>query len=393
VCTLVRAAETPDAADAAAAVDAIVTVLVRHRLAYRALLEAHTSTRSPKRGTDVPDESGRAAEPRRVAVINVLFGTDRESTGLDGPESAFTGNRGSGAVHLGEAAVSIPDDHRMGRLEAPRWWRLQFRWDPSRHVRVVDLDVLGNAAFTERMRERLSGADRAEVLLFVHGFNVGFVDALRRTAQIAYDIGFAGVPVLYSWPSEGATLRYAVDEGNSTWTGPHFHSFLELLRNESGAHTVHLLAHSMGNRILTEELARPAPDLPADGTARLRQIMFAAPDVDAAHFTQLAAAFVGRAERCTLYASSRDRALTASRLVHKYPRAGDSDHGLVVAEGVDTIDATSVATDLLGHSYYGDNRSIISDIFTVVRHGFAPTDRPGLEPRVRADAAYWRFRG
>ncbi|WP_429550866.1 alpha/beta hydrolase [Paraburkholderia sp. MM5477-R1] len=39
--------------------------------------------------------------------------------------------------------------------------------------------------------------------LFIRGFKVGFVDAARRTAQMAYDLGFDGAPVFFSWPSQG----------------------------------------------------------------------------------------------------------------------------------------------------------------------------------------------
>ena len=145
---------------------------------------------------------------------------------------------------------------------------------------------------------------------------------------------------------------------------------------------------------LVETSARVNPHALGIGAERLRlrQIMFAAPDVDAGHFTQLVDEFAGRAERFTLYASSRDYALEASQKIHKYPRAGDSGDGLVVTYGVDTVDATGVTTDLMGHSYYGDNRSIISDVFTLIRHGFAPADRPSLERHVRGETAYSRFK-
>ena len=40
-------------------------------------------------------------------------------------------------------------------------------------------------------------------LVFVHGFNTTFDNALFRTAQIAYDLKFDGAPFVYSWPSQG----------------------------------------------------------------------------------------------------------------------------------------------------------------------------------------------
>jgi esterase/lipase superfamily enzyme len=109
----------------------------------------------------------------------------------------------------------------------------------------------------------------------------------------------------------------------------------------------------MGNRLLTEAFATLAK--PVAGEAHVRQVVFAAPDVDAATFKEAAHAFGGKAERFTLYASSRDKALAASKAVHKYSRAGDAGVDIVVVDTVDTIDASAVDTSLLGHSYYGDN--------------------------------------
>jgi len=74
-----------------------------------------------------------------------------------------------------------------------------------------------------------------------------------------------------------------------------------------------------------------------------------------------------RCDRLTLYASSLDKALVASRKIHRYARAGDAGDDIVIVEGLDSIDASAVDTSLLGHSYFGDNRSVISDIYNLLR--------------------------
>ena len=128
------------------------------------------------------------------------------------------------------------------------------------------------------------------------------------------------------------------------------------------------------------------------GVAGLNQIVFAAPDVDAATFKDLAQDFRPKAKRFTLYASSDDLALKASKVVHKYSRAGESGLDLVVTESVDTVDVTAVDTSLLGHAYYGENRSVLSDLFYVIRNGTPPDDRFGLVAKDRYGARYWSFR-
>jgi hypothetical protein len=92
-----------------------------------------------------------------------------------------------------------------------------------------------------------------------------------------------------------------------------------------------------------------------------------------------------------LYASSADQALVASKLVHKYPRAGDSGVGLVVTDTVDTVDATVVDTSLMGHASYGDNRAVLTDLFDLIRRGSPPADRFGLKPARRYGMRYWQF--
>lgn len=126
-------------------------------------------------------------------------------------------------------------------------------------------------------------------------------------------------------------------------------------------------------------------------SARLRQLVLAAPDIDAATFKDLAAALHEEVERVTLYASSDDLALNASKLVHKYPRAGESGLDLLIVSAIDTVDATAVDTSLLGHSYYVGNRSVLADLFEVIRRGSPPEERFGLVRNERYGSRYWLF--
>ncbi len=86
---------------------------------------------------------------------------------------------------------------------------------------------------------------------------------------------------------------------------------------------MHVVAHSMGNRILTEALSTM-------GTYQLGHVVFAAPDVDAAVFTDRVDAFAGRADRYTLYVSDKDRALAAAKRLVRYSRAGSAGTDILV---------------------------------------------------------------
>jgi esterase/lipase superfamily enzyme len=324
----------------------------------------------------------------RYTTVPVFFGTSRAPTGSANPADYFGTSRADNS--FGIVNVSIPDDHRMGALEKPRWFKLEFRADPEKHVLVLSVEPLDRSQFATRGRSEIAGLKKKEVLIFVHGYNVTFGDAARRAAQISYDLNFDGLPALYSWPSEGSVAKYLVDANNVSWAEPHFRDFLRIVREELGADAVHVIAHSMGTRLLANTIVSLTSVPAAPGA--LRQIVFAAPDIDADTFRNLSAAFRGRAARITLYASSGDRALSASQQFQKYSRAGQSGLDLVVVPTVDTIDASAVKTEFLGHSYFGDTDSVLSDLFYLIRDGTPPSERARLRERSRYGSAYWEFK-
>jgi len=45
---------------------------------------------------------------------------------------------------------------------------------------------------------------------------------------------------------------------------------------------------------------------------------------------------------------------------------------------MDTVDVSNLDTDLVGHSYYGDSRSVLSDMFDLLSTGLPPGKRFGL---------------
>jgi esterase/lipase superfamily enzyme len=327
-------------------------------------------------------EAPHEATPRtRCVRVTVFYGTDRAPVDGDKILLSYSSERGD-RLRLGRAEVSVPDDHRMGRVERPRWWRLEFRQDPERHVVITGVLELECEAFADTARAASAGGEGAEALVFVHGYNVDF----------AYDLHFSGLSMLFSWPSHGTTAGYFTDENNVRWAQEHFREFLTLIVSRLGLSAVHVLAHSMGNRVLSEVLGAPLPIAADPSWARLDQIVFAAPDIDRETFQQLAERFHQCAGRCTLYASSKDLALEQSRRFHGYPRAGDCEHGILITQGIDAIDATAVDTSLMGHSYYGDNRSLLADLFNLFRERKGPDERFGLLRHHVEGGWYWEFR-
>lgn len=170
-------------------------------------------------------------------------------------------------------------------------------------------------------------------------------------------------------------------------------SFLEETVQRTGNTTIHLVAHSMGNRALLQALDRIAV-----GTTQQEkmfgQLVMAAPDVSVSDFrNRFAPAAMQLANSVTLYASSRDRALLASTKIHGHDRAGLAGDHLVVMDGLDTIDVSEIDTSLIGHSYYGDHPELIKDLRALVELSQPAAKRKWLTRIFKpgANTDYFRF--
>jgi esterase/lipase superfamily enzyme len=323
----------------------------------------------------------RLGQLRRATEFgNRTYGNERHTSG-----SAAT-------LELGTCEVSIPPDHRVGLVESPSILRLEFREDPLKHVVLQRVVRLPDDEFYRKLKASVDESFEKQAFVFVHGYNVGFDDAVKRTAQIAYDLRFDGAAICYSWPSCGELAHYTEDEANVSWTVVQLERFLLEVVQKTQAKSVHLVAHSMGNRALIQALERISLHEPP--SAVFGQVVLAAPDVDADEFRNRYAPSLRRvAAHVTLYASSSDRALQASTRVHGYTRAGLSGEHRVVCPEVDTIDVSPIDTSLIGHSYYGDNPLMIRDLEAVVAFSLPAENREWLRRMSEiASFAYWTFR-
>jgi esterase/lipase superfamily enzyme len=236
-------------------------------------------------------------------------------------------------------------------------------------------------------------SDDKEALIFIHGYRTKFDEAARRTAQLAWDLQFQGVPILYSRPSSGNML-YTGDEPSALWAVPHLKAFLQLVAQRSGTKTIHIVAHSLGNRALMYALQQISQD--QSSTAKFHQIVLAAPDIDVDIFRQLASSFPSTADHVTIYASSHDRALALSKFLHQSPSMGGQPQlPSCFGTSVDLIDASVTSDDLfsLDHSYYAGDVAVLEDMAYVIRAGLPPEKRLLLDPHPSSGLPlYWTFR-
>ena len=346
---------------------------------------------TPEVGDPVVDSGGKL----RYHLVRVYYATNRKATQDRAPDEHFGGDRGS--LAYGVVNVAVPKSHAVGQLEAPSIFRLEFTADPDKHVMLESLKPMGIGAWRAQIAKHAIELGNTGILVFVHGYNSSFSDAARRAAQLAFDLKFGGSTVLFSWPSRAATLEYTVDEQSAEWSVPDMKDVLASLATLAPNTPVYVIAHSMGNRVFTRGFKALLAEDPAK-QAPFKQLVLAAPDIDADVFKrEIAPSILGKGPRVTLYASSNDKALAASRGVHGgYLRLGESGKDIVVLAGLDTVDASGVSTEFLGHSYFGDSGTVMSDLKYVIRKSLPPEQRErfALE-RVRnaAIGLYWRFKG
>jgi esterase/lipase superfamily enzyme len=337
-----------------------------------------------------------ATAPFDSRVVDFLFATTRKQGPSSNSNVTFTADRNP-EVTLGAASIRIPEDHKIGRIELPTVW-------DKLGLTIFEASTKEQKNFTIRKVTTLTpdqwdGIIKAKApktaLIFVHGFDNTFEDALFRTAQIVWDLQYPGLAVLFSWASAGDLGGYVYDLNSAELARPAFIALLQSLKEKYAIEKVQIIAHSMGNKLVLDALSSYSETSNPDKVA---QLIMAAPDVDRDNFIQMIPKVQRITQGMTLYASSADKALAASRIPAKVPRAGDvPKEGPVILPNLETIDVTAVGNEIFGldHSVFATNRDIIDDIKLVLAIGLHPPNdrlteiRPVPDPP--AAATYWRY--
>ena len=400
------------------------------QVAVAALFGSATRSVSPR-----PDAAPTAPEPAREPVtkdpvaktadnlfdvVTVLWGTDRAVPSTGGrpvargepivtgsvPTTALPGADRGDRLTLGRSRVTIPRTARdKGKILRPRQFTFlnytlySEQEDPRKHFTIADLETLDPAAFFQVANaEGAKGLRfKDQALVFVHGYNVTFEHALYRTAQLAHDLEFDGVPYLYSWPSKGEESGYLYDRDSADRARTYFLEFLGRIALETHAKKVHVIAHSIGTRPLLEALRAEKGKLAKK--FKIGEVILAAPDIDSDVFSDIAKTIQGASHGVTLYASANDKALKASKAIAGgSPRAGDVPaSGPLVVPGIDTIDITQAGPDSFlsfNHSTYAERNHVLSDMWLLLKEGVHPPDKrfAVFRPVTLANGeTYWKY--
>ena len=296
--------------------------------------------------------------------IDILYATNRTpGSDLSECDYAAYGVEPSARMSYGLCRVSVPKRHGVGGFEkAPN-----PRADPHKYFRSTLHEPLDENGFKERLKAKAP----SDILVFMHGFNVKYEEAVLRSAQIAYDLKFQGPVVLFTWPAGSGTglldgtlinRTYDVNKANAANSLPQAAAFFRMLM-DLGL-TSHVMVHSMGHQVALPALAQAAAA--PDAHRFIGELVLNAPDIPLKDFQRLAPKVRKLAERITVYCSYNDNAIAASESYNKGRRMGGCER----VDGVDVvnvgeIDAPAMGIVGLGHSYYS-SRPILTDLFQLL---------------------------
>ena len=312
-------------------------------------------------------------------------------------------------------ATSRLPDCRTGDIRL-----LVYRGDRVRYGRFAaprDMDVGGKTKRRTPMAFQAEAdwwqglqaeTDRRQgrVLVYVHGYRETFDSTAKDAAQIGRMTGFDGPVIAYSWPSQGDTWGYAIDETNMYHDVRNFLGFLRTLADKAWVKEIVVVSHSLGARLVIPAIAAAdRTSRRAERTGNIANIILASPDIDRETFERdvgddlLAPDRVALGRHVTIYVSLRDKALALSRAGHGYPRLGSpycfdpfaaqalKERGLparcypAVVPGLTVVDTTDVSHGPTGHSDFLRSAVVCRDFIDVIadkRTGSqrVATDRP-----------------
>lgn len=295
--------------------------------------------------------------------FDIYYATNREIlNGKAGCDDTNFGVTAGPKTSYGKCEVSVPHRHPVGSIEFSN----RGEDDSNRYFKI------GNHTDFQQddLKKLIQEEKPKQLLIFTHGFNVKFKDAILRASQIAYDIKFQGMVILLSWPAgsgqgflDGTLINktYEANRLNAAASIQAFSDFFNFIFQFDGAKF--LIVHSMGHQVVIPALSQSSGALTH---SMIDELILNAPDISTEDFSNNLVALKKVAKRITVYCSFNDNAIAASETYNKSKRIG----ACTMADGVDVINASEIDAPVLkfgglGHSYYS-SRPILGDIYQLI---------------------------
>lgn len=212
-----------------------------------------------------------AAATAQGAQVDMLVATTRLPS--DTPGILFSGERGA-KLRITDIAVSIPPaaNRQVGEVQ----WPKRLPADPSQEFATARVMPIDGAADARRwLSDNLPPSKR--VLVFVHGFNNRYEDAVYRFAQIVHDSRSDVAPILFTWPSRASIFDYNYDKESTNYSRDALEEMLASIAADPEVGEITVMAHSMGSWLTVEALRQMAI---RDGRVapKIENVILASPD-------------------------------------------------------------------------------------------------------------------
>ena len=296
--------------------------------------------------------------------IDLYVATNRKLKNASmGCTDDLVGVEADAQLKLGLCRINVPKNHSTGEINFTR----DNRKSSHDFFKVVSYKNFAEDKFIENIKK-----SKRMPLIFVHGFNVRYQEAVLRATQLAYDLKYQGPVVLFTWPA-GAGDGFLDDKlinvtyKNNTKTAQesvnHFKNFLNLFKKNDIK--INLIVHSMGHQVVLPALnawVKENSSATSEDNSPINELILNAPDFESDKFVELTENLKTICRRITLYCSYNDNAMAASEMINKTKRLG----ACALVEGIDSVNVSLLEDKgALGHGYYS-TRPILTDVFQVL---------------------------
>ncbi len=256
---------------------------------------------------------------------------------------------------FGVCKISVPKNHAVGEIPLAK----DSRQSSKDYFKTLESSSLEFKDLTTKIK-----LSKRMPLVFVHGFNVRFEEAVLRAAQIAYDLKYQGPIILFTWPAGAGdgfleqSFLNKTYENNLLMAKVSVSIFKKFLSDLSAQDIkVNLMVHSMGHQVVL-----PALKEISEGEVKktaINQLILNAPDFAITDFKKMVKNIKKVSDKTTLYCSYNDKAMLASKTFNSNERLG----ACALFDDIDVINVSAIDDPALGlgHGYYS-SRAILGDI-------------------------------
>jgi esterase/lipase superfamily enzyme len=260
-------------------------------------------------------------------------------------------------------------------------------------------DLVGSARFFKLLYDQLIDTQHPEkndVLFFIHGFNTdldGVRGAFERLNKYYCDAPSSPIRhiIIFTWPGRSPAIPYhyfndkqdAIHSGEALARGMEkvvrfMKEFLVNSRNSACHRNIHLMAHSMGHRVLKHmilEMRNQAIQTPE----LFKEILLMAADIEYSIFEQTEpfSDLIEMGSRVHVYYHEKDRVLDISKYTKNFSnRLGRYGRKRNDPNQVDVFDANvtvvtddlepGLSNDKLNHWYYYTSSDVVGDVIRVL---------------------------